>query len=539
MINGARVLMESLRREGVTHMFGYAGATICSAVEALAETDIQYTLVRTEQNAGHMASGYARITGKPGVCMVTSGPGATNLITGIATAYMDSIPMVIITGQVPSYLLGRDIFQEVDITGAVAPFIKHSYLVKDAHLIPQVVKEAFYIASTGRQGPVLIDIPSDIQAQMIEPHYPESVDIRGYKPSVKGNDLQIRKVADAISAAKRPLLCAGGGIFSAHAQEELATLAATAGIPVVTTMMGLSLLPSDSPDNLGMLGAYGTKSANAALAEADLLIIAGARAADRAVTSPKEISRRTRVIHIDVDPAEIGKNMSTNIPLVGDIKVIFNQILALSPKADSEQWLARVRRRRSEDIARALVCRSGSVNPVALMRLLGERLGPDACICVDVGQNQIWAAKHLILNGGRFLTTGGLGTMGYSLPAALGVKIADPDRQVVVICGDGSFQMFLNELSTMNAIGADVKIVMVQNGVLGLVHEILRTSYSGPFGVDLDAPPDYHKLAQAYGIGYGVVSQDGDLSQALDRMLAHKGSYLLSCMVSPDASIND
>ena len=310
MISGAQALMESLKREHVDHMFGYAGATICPAVDALAHTDIAYTLVRTEQNAGHMASGYARMTGKPGVCMVTSGPGATNLITGIATAYMDSIPLVAITGQVQSYLLGRDIFQEVDITGAVAPFIKHSYLVKDANDIPRMVKEAFHIASTGRQGPVLIDVPVDIQEQMIEPKYPDSVDIRGYKPSVRGNELQIKKVAQAISASHRPLLCAGGGLFSAGAREELLALCESAGLPVVTTMMGLGLLPSDHPMNLGMIGAFGTATANRALNTTDLLIIAGARAADRAVTAPKEVARRTKTVHLDVDPAEIGKNLS-------------------------------------------------------------------------------------------------------------------------------------------------------------------------------------------------------------------------------------
>ena len=275
MISGAQALMESLKREHVDHMFGYAGATICPAVDALAHTDIAYTLVRTEQNAGHMASGYARMTGKPGVCMVTSGPGATNLITGIATAYMDSIPLVAITGQVQSYLLGRDIFQEVDITGAVAPFIKHSYLVKDANDIPRMVKEAFHIASTGRQGPVLIDVPVDIQEQMIEPKYPDSVDIRGYMPSVRGNELQIKKVAQAISASHRPLLCAGGGLFSAGAREELLALCESAGLPVVTTMMGLSLLPTGHPLNMGMIGAHGNVCANKALAKADLLIMVG------------------------------------------------------------------------------------------------------------------------------------------------------------------------------------------------------------------------------------------------------------------------
>ena len=536
MISGAQALIESLKREHVDHMFGYAGATICPAVDALAHTDIAYTLVRTEQNAGHMASGYARMTGKPGVCMVTSGPGATNLITGIATAYMDSIPLVAITGQVQSYLLGRDIFQEVDITGAVAPFIKHSYLVKDANDIPRMVKEAFHIASTGRQGPVLIDVPVDIQEQMIEPKYPDSVDIRGYKPSVRGNELQIKKVAQAISASHRPLLCAGGGLFSAGAREELLALCESAGLPVVTTMMGLGLLPSDHPMNLGMIGAFGTATANRALNTTDLLIIAGARAADRAVTAPKEVARRTKTVHLDVDPAEIGKNLSPTVPVVGDVKVILGQLLSHAPKADSGDWLAELHAFRASEAAPFPSPAAGSVTPAWLMRALGDRLDDDACVCVDVGQNQIWAAKHLPMKHGRFLTTGGLGTMGYSLPAALGVKTAEPRRQTVVVCGDGSFQMFENELATLNAMGADVKLVMVHNGVLGLVHQIQRRSYSGPFGVRLDGSPDFETLAAAYGVPSRRISNDAQVAEAIDAMLTSQGPYLLICDVDPMAT---
>lgn len=540
MLNGAQVLMESLKREQVTHIFGYAGATICPAVDALAATDIGYTLVRTEQNAGHMASGYARISGKPGVCMVTSGPGATNLITGIATAYMDSIPMVAITGQVQSYLLGRDIFQEVDITGAVAPFIKHSYLVKDAHEIPQVVKEAFLIASTGRQGPVLIDLPIDIQKQMIDPLYPEAVDIRGYKPSVKGNDLQIRRVTEAIAAAHRPLLCAGGGLFSCGAQAELAALAASAGIPVVTTMMGLGLLPTDHPLNMGMIGAFGTPLANIALNTTDLLIIAGARAADRAISAPKEVARRTKTVHIDVDPAEIGKNMFPTVPVVGNVKVILDQLLSQHPQADTADWLAELQPRRRKELQdTAPRSYPSGIDPAALMHRLGGRLKEDACVCVDVGQNQIWAARYLPLRGGRFLTSGGLGTMGYSFPAALGVKVAQPDRQTVVVCGDGGFQMSMNELATLCTMKADVKIVMFQNDVLGLVRQIQCNAYGGPFGVDLAGSPDFSAIAAAYGIPCGVVSANDGLDEALDRMLDTPGPYLLIAMVDPEASTNN
>ncbi len=537
MISGAQALIESLKREGVDHIFGYAGATICPIVDALSHTQIGYTLVRTEQNAGHMASGYARMSGKTGVCLVTSGPGATNLITGVATAYMDSIPMVAITGQVQSYLLGRDIFQEVDITGAVSPFIKHSYLVKDAQDLPRVVKEAFHIASTGRQGPVLIDIPIDIQEQMIDPEYPEQAAIRGYKPSVKGNEQQIRRVAQAISDASRPLLCAGGGIFSAGARDELVKLSDSAGIPVVTTMMGLGLLPGAHPMNLGMIGAFGTPTANEALNATDLLIIAGARAADRAMPAPGEVSRKTRTVHLDVDPAEIGKNLSPTVPLVGDVKVILSQILSHGPKAPSGEWVNSMTAKRKSERAPAPAAGGKGVTPAWLMFSLGCRLKEDACVCVDVGQNQVWAARYLPMRRGRFLTTGGLGTMGYSLPAALGVKAALPDRQTVVICGDGGFEMAENELATLKHMGADVKIVLLENRVLGMVRQIQQKKYSGPFGVDLDGSPDFEVLARAYGIPSLRVEEDGAVEAAVERLLGTQGPCILICRVDPEAGM--
>ena len=485
-MTGAQALIESLKREHVEHMFGYAGATICAAVDALANApEIGYTLVRTEQNAGHMASGYYRVTGKVGVCMVTSGPGATNLITGIATAYLDSIPMVAITGQVPSKLLGRDIFQEVDITGAVAPFSKHSYLVKNANDIPRVVKAA--------------------------------------------------------AAAKQPVICGGGGVFLAGARRELRELAERTNIPVVTTMMGLSLLPTSHPLNMGMIGAHGNVCANKALAKADLLIMVGCRAADRAILSPTEIQRRMPTIHIDVDPAEIGKNMRTAIPLVGDVKVILKQILLMDPQRQPHQWLGTLQQMRREELSRTFPHKDGYVFPGLVLRKLGARLRPDAAVCVDVGQNQIWACKHLPLNGLRFLTSGGLGTMGYSLPCAVGVKVAQPGRQTIVICGDGSFQMSFNELAAVQAGHMDIKIVLFQNDYLGLVRQIQCTpAYpAGPFGVALDGSPDFAAIAAAYGIPSRVVDDEAVLDEAIDEMLRSESSYLLICKVDPQASTND
>lgn len=542
-MNGAHALIESLLQEGVTHMFGYAGATICPAVDALKEhPEIAYTLVRTEQNAGHMASGYARISGKVGVCMVTSGPGATNLITGIATAYMDSIPMVAITGQVPSHLLGRDIFQEVDITGAVAPFSKHSYLVKNANDIPRVVKEAFHIASTGRPGPVLIDIPIDVQEQQLKSfHYPEQVDIRGYKPSVKGNDLQIKRVVEAIARSRQPLICAGGGVWLANAQAELLELAESCAIPVVKTMMGIGLMPTDHPLNMGMIGAHGNHCANQALARADLLIMVGTRAADRAMVDPREIQRRMATIHIDVDPAEIGKNMQAAVPLVGDVKVILQQILERgAPVTDSAAWLEELKDYRKAELGRVFPQREGYVFPGTVMRKLGRKLDEDAIVSVDVGQNQIFACKYLPQKKGRLLTSGGLGTMGYALPAAIGAKVAAPEKQNVVICGDGSFQMAMNELSAIRCADMDVKIVLFRNHMLGLVHQIqCRSPYHGPFGVALDGSPDFETIASAYGIPSLVANNEDTLDEVVDQFLNTKGCCLLICEVHPDVGTND
>ena len=541
-LTGAQILMEGLAREGVERIFGYAGATICPIADALREDpNIDYTLVRTEQNAGHMASGYARVTGKTGVCIVTSGPGATNLITGVATAYMDSIPLVAITGQVPSNLLGRDIFQEVDITGAVTPFTKHCYLVKDAAQLPVVLKEAFHIASTGRPGPVLIDIPVDVQEQLVpDVVFPEEVRIRGYNPSVRGNDKQISNVAAAIGMAQRPVICAGGGVFLAHAEEELRQFAEYTGIPVVTTMMGLSLLSTEHPLNMGMIGAHGNNTANKALVKSDLLIMIGTRVADRAIVSPDEIQKRMANIHIDVDPAEIGKNMQSTLPLVGNAKVILQQLMERGARAECGAWREMLQELRRTNLGRGYPTKDGYVFPGRLLRLLGERLREDAAVCVDVGQNQIWACKHLRLNGARFLTSGGLGTMGYAIPCAVGVKTAQRSRQVVAVCGDGSFQMSMNELAAVKAGSFDLKIVLFRNGVLGLVNQIQgKEPYHGPFGVRLEGDPDFAAIASAYGVPSMTLRDEAKVEETLDRFLAKEGPCLLIAEVSPEWKTTD
>lgn len=541
-MTGAQILIEGLQREGVERVFGYAGATICPIADALlAAPKLAYTLVRTEQNAGHMASGYARVTGRTGVCIVTSGPGATNLITGIATAYMDSIPMVAITGQVPSVQLGRDIFQEVDITGATLPFTKHNYLVKNAAELPRVIKEAFHIASTGRPGPVLIDIPVDVQDQLVtEVEFPQDIRIRGYNPSVKGNDKQIANVAKAINGAERPVICAGGGVFLSHAEDALREFAEKTRIPVVTTMMGLSLFPTEHPLNMGMIGTHGNVSANKALAKSDRLIMIGTRAADRAIFSPDEIQRRMPIIHIDVDPAEIGKNMLPAVPLVGSAKVILRQLMDRDLHVDCGAWLEMLQEMRREELNRTYPEKEGYVFPGRLLRLLGERLREDAAVCVDVGQNQIWSCKHLRLNGARFLTSGGLGTMGYAIPAAIGVKSAQRSRQVVAVCGDGSFQMAMNELAAIVAHKMDVKILLLRNGVLGLVRQSqVQAPYHGPYGVDLAGSPDFSVIAAAYGIPSLHLDSEAQTEETLDRFLAMEGPALLIAEVSPDWKTTD
>lgn len=539
MITGAQAMIKGLQEQNVDTIFGYPGATICPFYDELAKVkdSISHILVRHEQNAGHMASGYARRTGRVGVCVVTSGPGATNLITGIATAYMDSIPIVAITGQVPSELLGRDVFQEVDITGACAPFIKHSYLVKKVQDIPRIMREAFHIASTGRPGPVLIDVPSDVQNQVFEYKDPGEVNIPGYKPSVSGNIKQIKKVAKEINGVKKPLICAGGGVFSSGAQELVKELSRTAKIPVVTTLMGRSVLSTEDEDNIGMIGQFGHSAANYALNNTDLLIIIGARVGDRAVQAPDKVEEKSRTIHIDIDPAEIGKNMTPTVPLVGDIKNILEKLLEENPVADSDDWVATLRALEKKESALPIHAREYTVGPRRLMTELGSQLKEDAYVVADVGQNQIWAAKYIQVKKGRYLTSGGLGTMGYSLPAGAGVMFADKDQQTVVICGDGSFQMTMNELSTIKEHDLNLKIVLLNNRRLGMVNEIQKKAYEeGPFAVYMPETPDFGKLADAYGIANRCISDEKNIKEAISEMLSYNGPYLLECRVDPDES---
>lgn len=421
MIRVSEAVVKALQAEGIDTVFGYPGAAICPVFDSLIGSGIRSVLVRQEQNAGHAASGWARLNGKPGVCIVTSGPGATNLLTALATAYMDSIPLVAITGQVPCDQIGKDVFQEADITGAAEPFTKHSYLVKDAKIIPEVLKNAFYIASTGRPGPVLVDIPLDIQRQEIEFDYPQRVQIRGYKPPLRGHAGQIGRVASALRNAKRPLLCAGGGVILSGAQEALRLFCEQAGVPVVTTLMGLGALPAGHPLHLGMLGVHGSRRANQALHRCDLLIILGARISDRAIAATGQIAPGAQIVHIDIDTAEIGKNIGATIPLVGDARLVLQDLLEKKPAAQSQAWLQELLAQQEPEPSRTEPD-GDFVNPHAFLRALSDRMQPDAVVCADVGQNQIWTASGLQLREGRLLTSGGMGDHGLFSSGGAGRK---------------------------------------------------------------------------------------------------------------------
>ena len=536
---GAEAIVKCLEKENTEIIFGYSGVAIDPFWNKILDSDIKTVLIRTEQNAAHCASGYARISGKVGVCAVTSGPGATNLITGIATAYADSIPMIAITGQVNSDMIGSDVFQEADITGAVESFVKYSYLIRDVNDIPKVFKEAFYIASTGRKGPVLIDIPFDIQnEEMTEKFaYPETISMRSYKPTVKGNTVQIKKVIKEVEKAKRPIICVGGGVHLSGATQELIKFAELNDVPVVSTMMGIGAMPSDHPLFFGMVGNNGKAYANRAMNESDLLLMVGARVADRAVNRPDLITENKVMVHIDVDPAEIGKNVGPTIPLVGDIKHIFAEFLAQDDHADDHnEWIKTLRRYKEEMMTLRAPAAKGFVDPESFIRTLSRAMNDDAIYVADVGQNQIWSCAYHIVKNGRFLTSGGMGTMGYSIPAAIGGKIAAPGKQVVAVLGDGAFQMSMMELATMRQYGVNLKIIVMNNGYLGMVREHQHNAYNDNYSmVKLEGNPDLSLISAAYGMEYFKVDGNTDMEKALKKFLKDDASDLMEVMVDPMA----
>lgn len=535
-MNGAQAMIKCLEAEGISKVFGYPGVAIAPFYESLYHSDIEHILVRQEQNAGHAASGYARMSRRPAVCVVTSGPGATNLITALATAYADSIPIVAISGQVSSKLLGHDVFQEADMRGATKSFVKHSYLVKNPDDIPRVFKEAFYIASTGRKGPVLIDVPMDVQKSELKKEfaYPEGVFIRGYKPEIKLNTVQLRRVVQALNQAKRPLLCTGGGAILGNSETVIRDFCEKFNYPVVHTMMGMGIMPKKHPLNFGMLGSNGKPYANKAVSKADLLIVAGARIADRAITKPDRLAGQVQIIHIDIDTAEIGKNIGPTIPLVGDLSEIFSYLYDQDIHTVSQSWIDEL-----ENIKRSTVdtrvFSDRLVDPNLLVQKLSGKMADDAVYVADVGQNQLWSADNYIMKDGRFVTTGGMGTMGYSIPAAIGAKLVSPEKQVVAVTGDGAFQMSMNELATLKDTGTDVKVVIVRNGFLGLVREYQYNLYDSHYiGVKLSDMPDYSKIAEAYGMPFFSCSSNDELDGTLDAFLSCPEACLMVCDVDGD-----
>jgi len=499
-MTGARAVIECLYRENVEVIFGYPGGTVLPLYDELYDANIRHILVRHEQAAAHAADGYARATGKTGVCLATSGPGATNLVTGIANAYMDSIPMIAITGQVPRSLIGCDAFQEANITGITLPITKHNYLVQDTKDLPTIFKEAFYIARTGRPGPVLIDIPKDVQNEIIEYEYPEEVKMRSYKPTYTGNEQQIKKAASVILKSERPIFYVGGGIIFSNACEELKDLAQTIMAPVTTTLMGMGAFPLAHPLSVGMLGMHGTRYANYAIQESDLIIAIGVRFDDRVTGKISAFAPNAKIIHIDIDPAEIGKNVRVDIPIVGDAKNILKSLARFvkieQPKTDA--WVTKIHAWKKE--YPLTYKRDNLLRPQFVVEQISD-VCPDAIICTEVGQNQMWAAQFFNYKNPRtFISSGGLGTMGYGFPAAIGAKVGKPESTVIDIAGDGSFQMNSQELATVVQNDIPVIVAILNNGVLGMVRQWQKLFFNQRYSSTcLKGSVDFVKLAEAYG----------------------------------------
>lgn len=535
-IKAAQAIIKCLEEENINLIFGYPGGAVVPIYEALRNSCIKHVLVRHEQSAAHMASGYGRSLNKVGVCLATSGPGATNLITGIATAYMDSIPLVAITGQVDSKMIGRDMFQEADIIGATQSFVKNSYLVKDAKEIPRIFKEAFHIASTGRKGPVLIDIPRDIQDIFIDFEYPKEVNIRGYKPTLIGNSRQINRSVELINKSKKPIICIGGGVRASNATKELLQFVEQTHIPVVCSLMGIDSFPNDNPHFSGLLGSHGYPFINRSLNESDLLIVIGARFADRSTSMMNKHNENQNVIHIDIDPAEIGKNIDTKTPIVGNAKEILQSFLEYDYTLDTTKWLSHLQEKRKlymEDLFNI----TEALNPKLLINKISNLMSDDGIWVSDVGINQIWAAHSFNANKNkRFLTSGGLGTMGYSLPASIGAKMANPDGHVVASMGDGAFQMLMGDIAVAKVHNLGVKFIIFNNGYLGMVRELQKNAYGehSYFGISLDFNPDFIKLAHAYSINSMRISKNKEMDGAIHEMFKDNEPFILECIVDPE-----
>ncbi|MEN6443889.1 MAG: biosynthetic-type acetolactate synthase large subunit [Methanoregula sp.] len=539
MKTGAKLFVESLLREGVDTLFGYPGGQILPVYDELYDSPLRHILVRHEQAAAHAADGYARASGRTGVCIATSGPGACNLVTGIATAYMDSVPIVAITGQVPTYMLGNDAFQESDIQGITMPVTKHNYLVKDTMDIPRIVKEAFYIAGTGRPGPVLIDLPKDVNTREVrEPVVPEKVSLRGYNPTYKGNKRQIDKAIALITAAERPLIYAGGGVISANASSELVEFATKIGIPVTTTLMGLGCIPCDHPLNLGMLGMHGTEYANFAVTECDLLIAIGARFDDRVTGKIDTFAPHASVIHIDIDPAEIGKNKRVDVPIVGDVKSVLTDIITGLKKIGAcDAWNKKIKHWKQHHPLR-YGKDNGCLYPQFILQQMNELLKGDAVIVSEVGQNQMWTAQYFCFRQPRtWITSGGLGTMGYGFPAAIGAHFARPDVPVFDVAGDGSIQMNIQEMGTAAQYNIPVKIAILNNMYLGMVRQWQELFYDRRYSYTELPSVEFVKIGQAYGIEGIKVESCEDVMPALKAAVDHDGPFVLDFRIEREENV--
>ena len=544
---GAFALMDSLRRHGVEHIFGYPGGAILPIYDELYRSEergeLKHILVRHEQGASHAADGYSRATGKVGVCFGTSGPGATNLVTGIATAHMDSIPMIVITGQVARSVIGTDAFQETDIYGITLPVVKHSYVARNAEDIPQIMAEAFHIATTGRPGPVLIDVPKDVGLEEFQyvPIEPGDVKLKGYRPTVKGNPRQISAALDLITRAKQPLLYVGGGAILSNAHQQVHELAELFQIPVTTTLMGLGAFDEHNPLSVSMLGMHGTAYANFAVSECDLLIAVGARFDDRVTGKLDEFASRAKVIHIDIDPAEVGKNRAPDVPIVGDVTRVLEQMLLRAQELNitkdsalTKEWLAKIDRWK-EEYPLEVPHPEDSLSPHEVIVEVG-RQAPDAYYTTDVGQHQMWSAQFLKMGPRRWISSAGLGTMGFGVPAAMGAQVALPDEQVICISGDASFQMNLQELATLAQYDINVKTVIINNGWQGMVRQWQQNFYGKRYSSSNmeKGMPNFEKLAEAFGVKGIVVNDRSELEGAIAQMLAYDGPVLLDVRVKRD-----
>jgi acetolactate synthase-1/2/3 large subunit len=537
-MTGAQILLDGLVKEGVDVVFGILGGAVLPLYDTLPQfPQIHHVLVRHEQCAAHAAEGYARASGKVGVCFATSGPGATNLVTGIANAYLDSTPMVAITGQVARRFIGKDSFQEVDITGITLPITKHNYLMRDTTALAKTVKEAFYIARTGRPGPVLIDIPKDVFTEEIEYHAPGKVDISSYKVNLKGHPAQIQKAAAMINEAQKPLIIAGRGVIISEASPELKELAEKAQIPVVTTLLGLGSFPESHVLSYRWLGMHGMAYANLAVNNADVIIAIGMRFDDRATSEVNTFARNAKIIHIDIDPAEIGKNVAVDVPIVGDVKAVLMPLIKLINPTQHGDWLHQLdiwrREHPSTDIRE-----TNTVLPQYVIHQIHEATKGEAIIVTGVGQNQMWSAQHFLFNTpNSLISSGGLGTMGFGLPAAVGVKMGRPEATVWCIDGDGSFQMTLHELATIVQEKLAIKIAIMNNGFLGLVRQWQELLYEKRFVATPLFGPDFVKVAEAYGIPGLKVRRKDEVIPAISKAMAYAGPFLIDFGIEPEENV--